>query len=387
MTETNKVTRQTFDDLATWLIHPDEYSTEQLLRLQSEDQCLPLMSLAHQYWLIGVLTNQLKNAKVWGKLPDNFKCYLLDIETIYFNRIDAIKKETLHVCQLLSGANIDVVVMKGAASLFNGVAEPISNRYMKDIDLLVPEKEQPKAYELMQQNGYEKDSTYFEINAFDAHHAPPLLKNDLCYIELHRWVLAKHLKQVLDTDEVWKASVPLNLTDVLQVNQLSPTHQVIHSIAHSEIQNGGYDQCDIDLHQLVNLYSIVKRFSDDIDWDVVQQYFNNSNQEEVLTAILYTGFALLKLDTPLTDKANEAAKNHHEKCLQRYEKHQGVISGFSVIMEQLYSYKRRNIHLMYGRRDRLSYIKGIIKHIYYHLRKILNSHHVKLYISRIMNKA
>jgi hypothetical protein len=387
MTEPTKITKQTFYDLATWIIHPEQYSADQLTRLQSEDECLPLLSLAHQYWLIGLFTNQLKTANVWNKLSDNFKNYLLDIEVIYLNRIDAIKTETIHVSRLLSDANINVTVMKGAASLFNGVADPISNRYMKDIDLLVAEDEQQKAYSLLKQHGYEKDAAYFDVNAVDAHHAPPLLKENLCYIELHRWVLAKHLDKVLDTDDVWKKSISLNIEDGLTVNQLSPTHQVVHCITHSEIQNGGYDQYHIDLHQLFNLYSIIMHFSDQIDWDDVQQHFEKSGQKEILSTILYAEYSLLKLLTPLTDTANELAKIRFEKSLSRYENNQGVVTGFSVIMEQLYGYKRRNIQLMYGKRTHFTYSTGVIKHVYYHLRKVFNSHHIKLYVSRMMNKA
>ena len=63
------ITKVTFFDLATWLVTPSDYSNEQLARLKDEELSLPLFSLANQYWLIGRLTHQLKNAEIWSALP------------------------------------------------------------------------------------------------------------------------------------------------------------------------------------------------------------------------------------------------------------------------------------------------------------------------------
>ncbi|XPF93449.1 nucleotidyltransferase family protein [Colwellia sp. RE-S-Sl-9] len=381
-----KITQQVFFDLSTWLLHPDKYSSEQLSRLQNEEAYLPIISLAHQYWLVGPLTNRLKSADVWRKLPEKLQSYLIDIEKLYLNRINAIKAETIFVSQLLVDANIKVVVIKGAASIFNGVADPISNRYMKDIDILVPEQLQQKAYNILRKNGYKKDINYFDVNASDAHHAPPLLKNNICYIELHRWVVAKHLKKVLETDNVWITTVPLHLTDELIVEQLNPTNQVILSIVHSEIQNGGFDQKHIDLHQMFNLLTIVQHFFGKINWQLVKHCFEKSNQEDVLTTTLYVLYRLFELETPITNKQSIYAQKHFDECLRRYVKNQGRNSGFSVIMEQLYGYKSRNINLMYGKKGILGYPIGVMKHLFFHFRKVFSSPHIKSYVLRVINK-
>ena len=68
-----KITQQTFYDLSTWLTHPNKYSQDQLSRLLNEEKYLPLITLAHEYWLVGALTNQLKSANVWNKLSSELK--------------------------------------------------------------------------------------------------------------------------------------------------------------------------------------------------------------------------------------------------------------------------------------------------------------------------
>lgn len=378
------IDRQTFCDLTLWLINPDEHSAEQLKRLCDEELCLPLMSLANQYWLIGVLTHSLKNSDVWGVLPEQLRGYLLEVETLYENRNKQIEVEVVEVCALLDNENIDVILMKGAASLFNGATQPISKRYMKDIDLLIPEDQQQKAYELLKRNGYAQDADYFEINANDAHHSPPLLKNNTCYIELHRWLLVKHLNQVLETKAVWSNTQNLQLSDRLWVKELSPTHQVVLSIAHSELQNGGYDQCHIDLHQLMNLHSIVSHYKSAIDWQVVKQHFAESGQRKVLQTTLYNAYQLACIHTPITDFNDKFSKRYFNKCITRYVKRQGIESFYTVVMEQLYFYKKRNIKLTYGGDVSLWYVRGAFKQLKNHIRKVFNEHHMKLFVRRLI---
>ena len=313
--------------------------------------------------------------------------YLSDVESLYYERIKAIKIETVHVCRLLKANNIDVIVMKGAATLFNGVADPISNRYMKDIDLLVPEAMQAKAYELLKNDGYLEDSAYFEFHIQDAHHAPPIVKNNLCYVELHRWLLMKHLNKILPTDDAWHQAIALKISEDLEVKQLNPTHQVVLSIAHSEIQNGGFDLYHLDLHQLMNLCSIVTYFEGKIDWVAVSKYFSQSGQEIILNTTLYSVFKLFKVETPITNYNDTAAKNRFEKCFSSYIKRQGRDTITSVLMEQVASYKKRNILLMYGGVGGLGYIVGVCKHIKFQGIKVLNGRHLKLYLLRLVGRS
>lgn len=380
------ITKETFSDLSTWLFAPTDYSNEQLVRLKDEELSLPLFLLANRYWLIGMLTNQLKNADIWSALPEQVQSYLFEVESLYYERIKAIKIETEYVCRLLKANDIDVIVMKGAATLFNGVAEPISNRYMKDLDILVPESMQTQAYELLCNDGYAKDLTYFELNSHDAHHAPPIVKNNVCYVELHRWLLLKHLNKILPTDDVWHKSIALKISNDIEVKQLSPTHQVVLSIIHSEIQNGGYDLYHLDLHQLVNLCSIISYFDDQIDWVSVTNYFENSGQKIILDTTLYSVFKLFKIETPITNYHDNTVKRRFEKCLSTYIKRQGADTFFSVLMEQLVSYKKRNILLMYGGAGYLDYILGVCKHIKFQCLKVLSFRHLKPYLLRVIRR-
>jgi hypothetical protein len=377
------IVSQTFRDLTTWLISPDEYSTEQLSRLIDEDLCLPLIALASRYWLIGWLTHSLKRSNAWPELPKQLQDYLLDVEEIYGKRNQMIKAEVQDICTLLSEGKVDIVLIKGAASLFNGTIEPLSKRYMNDIDLLVPEEQQQNAYQLLRRAGYNKDSDYYNPNSNDAHHAPPLKRNNVCYVELHRWLLEKHLNKVIDTKAVWANTCSLTLSSGLVVKQLNATQQVILSIAHSEIQNGGFDNCHIDFHQLMNLHSIMIHYVGEVNWQLVQYHFEQAGQILTLKTALYNAYKLTGIETPITDLDDQFTIKHFDKCIKRYVKRQGEDSIYSVAMEQFYLYKKRNIQLKYGSDVSFWYVKGVCKQLKNHADKAFNQQHLSLLIKRL----
>ena len=70
----------------------------------------------------------------------NVTGFLTELEQFYQQRSEAIQQETIYSCSLLLKANLKIIVLKGVANLFNGAAQPLSNRYMSDIDILVEEE-------------------------------------------------------------------------------------------------------------------------------------------------------------------------------------------------------------------------------------------------------
>jgi hypothetical protein len=240
-TSSVQITRQTFFDLGVWLSDEQHYQPEQLARLQNEALYLPLISLANTHWLIAPLANKLKTSEVWTLLPKQLQEYLTELERVFLKRSEAMKQEVIFVCEILAKNNIEVLILKGAASLFNGVTHPLSNRFMSDIDLLVPEKKQKNSFQLLQKNHYKEKSHELDLHAVEHHHAPALIKDQgVCYIELHKHALNKLSQKVLNTHEVWQQAEPLALTEHLTVNQASPTQQIIITIAHSEISDNSY---------------------------------------------------------------------------------------------------------------------------------------------------
>jgi hypothetical protein len=382
-----QISPQTFFDLGMWLTVEQDYSHEQLVRLQDEDLCLPLISLANNYWLIGPLANQLKKNKVWSLLPVQLRAYLVELEVLYYQRAENIQQEVIFACKLLNQASLDVALLKGAANLFNGVADPISNRYMSDIDLLVHEDCMSQSEELLKSVGYHNDDDEFLIEDHQHHHAPALIRDGgACYVEVHRWVLMKSLNKLLNEQEVWRDAVPLILNDDLQVKQLHPTQQIIQSIAHSEISDRGYDDKHIDLRQLLNLHAIAKHFETQINWQTVKQHFERSEKLDVLYVTLFKAYKLFKLDTPLTDKHNVLAKQHFEECLHLYIKQQNYTPTFGYLRAVLKGYSKTTILDLYGYHGTFPVFKGRVKHLKRHIQMLFMPKYIKRFIDRNLNR-
>jgi hypothetical protein len=383
------ITQQTICDLGTWLSEKQQYTHAQLARLQHEEHYLSLVALANNYWLTGALTYSLKKSSVWSLLPATLKDYLTEIERFYYQRSEAIQQEAILSCSLLLDTNIKVILIKGAANLFNGVAKPISSRYMSDIDVLVLESKLDECVSTLEKSGYFKqnDNEELLIEENAHHHAPPLIrKNGICYIELHRWALPLSSHLILQTREIWQHCIPLTLAPGLEVLQLHPTQQIILAIAHSEISNSAYTENHIDLRQLFNLYNLTTHFDLKINWLTVEEHFQRANLSDVLNAILFSTYQIFGLITPLTKTDDISAQNHFSKGLELFIKTQGDDPKFSYSRKLIRGYRRKNIIDLYGKNGKFPLLSGRIKHLKRHIQMLFMPIFLTRFIKRNFNK-
>lgn len=397
--DTVVITEQTFVDLGMWLSEYTEPTAEQIKRLQLEQFYLALIQLANAYWLIGPLTNQLKEKAVFTALPQQLQDYLAEVESFCLQRSTMIKTEALFACDILQQHKIQHVMLKGAATLFNGVANPISIRFMTDIDVLVPENKQQQAVSIFKQAGFKVKEDEFALHGVNHHHAPALARDGVpCSVELHRWALKKTAAEVLSTSEIWNEVIHLDLNEVhselgnereFSAKQLSPTHQIILSIAHCEISHGAYADNQLDLHQLHNLYLLCKLHKNAINWQQVQQHFAKAKQQAVLYASLYSCLRLFNLTTPLVLTLSQAQKqqvqSHFEGCLNLYCDSQGKTSAFKYLSDILKGYTRQNIILIYGKIGLFPVFKGRVKHLYRHIKMIFTPKLLKRFLNKVFD--
>jgi hypothetical protein len=383
------ITQQTFYDMGTWLSEKQQYTQTQLSRLQLEEHYLPLVALANYNWLTGALANSLKKSDVWLLIPKTLQEYLSEMERFYRQRSEAIQQEAIFSCSLLLDADIKVSLLKGAANLFNGAANPISNRYMSDIDLLIQESKLEDSVSTLVENGYVNpdDDEEILIKADAHHHAPPLIRKDgICYIELHRWALPLSSHKILETNEIWQQSIPLSLTPELEVLQLHPTHQIILAIAHSEISDSAFKDNHIDLRQLFNLYSLANNFKLQIDWTVVEHHFQRANLTEVLYSILFSIYKIFGLITPVTKIDDIDAQKHFLSCIDLYTKTQGDNLKFGYFLQVFRGYQKQTIIDLYGNNGRYPILFGRLKHFKRHLHLLFTPKFLTRFIKRNFNK-
>ncbi|WP_286263655.1 nucleotidyltransferase family protein [Thalassotalea atypica] len=367
-TVTSSINAQTFLDLGAWLSPYKEISSAQEARLLDEAYYLDLIALANQYWLIGPLAHQLQQHQIWPTLPEQLSSYLQTLEQIYLQRSLDIQQEVIHVATLLTKANVDLVLMKGSACLFNGSYQPISTRFMSDIDVLVPKLAIDRAQGVLNQAGFEHNFGTFDLHRQDHHHAPALIReNGICYVELHRSALKKAATTILSTSAIWNKAQLLVLTQGLTVKQLHPTHQIIHSIVHSEISDRGFAEKHIEIRQLLNLVMIAKHFNEQICWLEIEKHFEQKNQVTVLHATLYNAYRLFNFSTPITITNNNLELNFNA-CLDRFIKHQGNDSRLDLSKHIFLGYQADTIISLYGSKGLFPVLTGRIKHAIRHFK-------------------
>jgi len=362
------INSDTVDCLLNILNEEKKLSTSEVNQLRDESCYLPLVALAHQFWLVGAMVDQLKIKGAWEKLPQQLDEYLHTIFAAYEARGQAIKDEIAKLCEALLFENINVMLFKGSASILNGTYSSAGQRYMADIDILVPHHQQTKAYGVLKDLGYRSSADEFDILPVEHHHFPPLIREgSVCIIELHRLLLKNAYTDLLSPDEAWQQSISLQLDDNMQVWQLSPSHQLIQSIAHSELSDRYFEKNTFELRQLHNIYKIVSHYHQQICWQVVQEHFLRIEQEVVLNNVLYRLYQLFGLSTPITMKDDESFKLRLNESKNKFIKKQTNESSFDAMMDILKGYQAQTILALYGKNRTFPLLTGRYLHLKRHL--------------------
>lgn len=365
-----KVTLQTVHDLATWL-SPFRFATdEQQKRLLSEQGQLSVFYLANQFWLMGALVNKLQRHSIWQEFDDLTTQYLSSMEVFYAERSDSIQREAIKVCTLFQQQDIDIILLKGAATLFNRISSPTSVRFMSDIDILVPEEQQALAVKILDDNGYLEDDVDLKIDAQGHYHATPVKHPDsVCYIEIHRAAQKTSLLTLLPTAELWDRAIPLALNEELSVKQLSPEDQIVLSIVHSQLADGGFEDKQIELRQLYDFTLLANRHNNELDWVAITERFSQSDELSAYYGLLNHANRLLGYEYPMPSQYADASTKHYTQCMSNLLQMDSEDKRVSSVLRVLKGYSKETIMDLYGSTDFVSIMKARLRHFIRHVKK------------------
>lgn len=347
-TEVIVIDEASFFSLAYWISNETVNNEEETLKLTNEDEFIKIVSLANQFWLIGAFTQGIKTKQCWQYLSEVSQQYLDDVSHVYKLRTESLVEEVSISVKCLNKTNIIPILLKGAATLFNGVSSPNYIRYMSDIDILVKPLELDNALRNLVDRGYLLDEENYDIDEFEHHHETPLKRADsCCYIEMHRWHLKKSLLSLLTNDEVWGEAENLRLSGGLLAKQLSPTHQIIMNIIHSELADRGYFEKAINLFQLTALYQLLAHYQKAIDWTAVIEHFERVGAKDVLFARLYAIEQLFKFIVPV-DIERSKRTLFFNQCISKYLPSNKAGNIGSVLLGQLSEYSHLSIRISHN---------------------------------------
>jgi hypothetical protein len=231
-------------------------------------------------------------------LPADFSDYLVGIHELAAARNGRIEAEIELVLRELGGMGIVPVLLKGSAMLTTGAYPDPGVRIFGDLDIFISAAQLDQAFTYLSDLGFVPYKDASSAAARREHDLPAMIHPDWpAAIELHRHLIHRSAHALLNIEICGPGLRPLEFRG-LPALALSATDQVIHSIAHSEIVNGGYRRRVPSLRNLLDLGMLRRHHGDAIDWDQVESRFRAVGMRDVLVHTLALNEGLLGQEAP-----------------------------------------------------------------------------------------
>lgn len=227
--------------------------------------------------------------------PDEVSDFLSAILALNRERNLRIWQELETTVQLLNGIGIEPTLLKGAAYFADGVYPDLGERYLLDLDLLIPEKDLDTAFKHLAESGYSYDNTD-QFGCF-RHHYPPLRRSSVP-IELHRALGLGPCLSVLPAEEVIRDARPMSFKG-LRVRLPSATHLVTHLIMHSQIQHSYNERIWPRVRAMHDFSRLQGHYRGAINWSEVERRFQTAGQLNLLRLHLLDVSEALGLKLPI----------------------------------------------------------------------------------------
>ncbi|WP_431133981.1 nucleotidyltransferase family protein [Psychroserpens mesophilus] len=263
--------------------------------------------IASDYLVLTTCYCRLKEKKLLKYIPEDLELYLEEITTINKNRNKTLLTEITAISEILKTNQIPHVFLKGSAFLIKNLYQDLGERMIGDIDILVNESQMKKSYQLLIDYQYTGTSQGLSAKYFDHKHLPRL-KSDakLAAVEVHKKVLLKSYKGILDTETI------INHKEcVHNIFVPSNKHLLYHTILNFQANDSGYKYCRISFKSIYDLLILKGKTNLNFDKTFEPTYFKNyfsiakiffNDFNSFKTKPLTNRVFLLKLKFPLLRK-------------------------------------------------------------------------------------
>lgn len=169
-----------------------------------------IVIIGSRHLVLPAIYYRLKSKGLLHVLPEDLNTYLENLTAINRNRNRSLMRQITAISELLTNHNIKHVFLKGAALIASGHYEDIAERMVGDIDILVDRSQISTAFELLNNNGYDK-TFGFAYETKDFRHLDRLISHKLlAAIELHSDLFEKPHRHLIDTNDVLNSKVDIN---------------------------------------------------------------------------------------------------------------------------------------------------------------------------------
>jgi hypothetical protein len=222
-----------------------------------------LVSLANEHLVTGALWSSLQRSALEQALPAETADYLRSFHAFNAARNRAILAQLNELVDALNSAGIEPMPLKGSGYLVAGLFPELGDRYLSDIDLLVPEGADEEAGAILRELGY---APAYERDYSRHHHLVPMVRDGQpVAIELHRAPLPDYASRGMPAAELW-AKAQLTTVGNVRSRLASPTDAVMLSFVHSYIVDRNDTLLLIPLRLFHDVQIVLQRHEHQVDW-------------------------------------------------------------------------------------------------------------------------
>lgn len=266
------------------LLHNPDFDWESLIARASKEAVLP--ALHHRLAEKTQLPSHVS--------PEVLNC-LVVVAELNRERNAQILSQLREVSEALNTDGLQPVVLKGLAYLLAGAYDDPADRYLADIDILVPQAHVRTAVKALERIGYQRDEDDL-IDGF-RHHETVYRAGSLP-VELHHSIGLGVCNKLLPASEIVAASSLIEWRGV-QLRLPSPDHLVTHLIAHSQLVHPYRERIWPPLRALVDLSVLQQRFAASLDWSFIEHRFRSQAQYTTLALHLLQAQQSLAIHPPI----------------------------------------------------------------------------------------
>jgi hypothetical protein len=254
-----------------------------------------------------------------------------------------LRRQLCEVVEALAREGIETLLLKGSVRLVDGSLRFLGERWLTDLDLVVPADRAAAGRAALERADY----IPLPDKPFEHPHELPYMRaRRPGPVEIHVELGSPPVPQLLPVSEAWQRSVPIEF-DGLRARMLPPTLQVFHNVLHSAVQDLNHAVGGLPLRQLTDLVSLVRAHQAEIDWSEIHSRMAAGQMEAVLAAHLWLAHRYAGMPLPSVPWCRPARR--HELWVRA-----GFALGWPADLQRnlRYAFGRRYLDSLYGHGDR-----------------------------------
>lgn len=273
--------------------------------------------------LIDIANHQLVTPSLWIALirkdlvrwvPDNVRDYLEEIHRLNTNRNFSLKAQATEAIHHLNTVRVEPILLKGCRHLFMDPFGDLGVRMMEDLDIMVPHDALKHSVDALLSVGYTEANCDYSDYECHHHHNPLYREGVGGPIELHTYLCPQNEPQVLPAAEAWRDSRAVSLNG-LRFRILSPVHQIVYNVVHSEITHEGFTRGIVAVRQLYDLEVVCSDQAEEVDWPHLREIMKRHGMERILRSFLFKANRLIGTPVPDCLSPTLASRLHLTRCL------------------------------------------------------------------------